>query len=231
LRRALLTLLAIAVFGIYALTNQINVGRPAVTLDMPLDHWIPRVPAGMVIYLSVYAFLFVPVAQIRPIAVFARAAYAYYALNLVGLLVFTYFPVIVLRPPVEIHNVFDWGLAFNYAFDPPYNSFPSLHVANAFFASLVARKLDRPVGNICLVVAGAITLSTLLTKQHWIADALVGAPLGWAGYYFIVRPIVPEGATREELTFPRWYLGALAGLYGLVIVLFVMGYYLGWKPF
>lgn len=231
MRRALLTLLAIVVFGLYVLTNQLSVGRPAITLDMPLDHWIPRVPAGMVVYLSVYVFLFMPVAQIRSLVVFERAAYAYCAFNLTGLLVFTWFPVMVVRPPIEIHNVFDWGLAFNYAFDPPYNSFPSLHVANALFASLVARRLDRPVGNLCLAIAGAITLSTLLTKQHWIADAVAGAPLGWAGYYFIVRPAVPAGATREELTFPRWYLGVLVGFYGLAIAGFVAAYNLGWHPF
>jgi membrane-associated phospholipid phosphatase len=230
-RRLLLTLLAIAVFGLYVLTNQINVGRPAITLDMPIDHWIPRIPAGMAIYLSVYVFLFVPVAQIRHFGTFKAAAFAFCVFNLLGILVFTYFPVMVVREPLEIRNVFDWGLAFNYAFDPPYNSFPSLHVANAFFASLIARKLDRPVGNICLVVAVAVVLSTLVTKQHWVADALAGAPLGWAGYYFIVRPAVPVGATREELTFPRWYLAALAGGYGLVFVFFLTGYTLGWKPF
>ena len=87
------------------------------------------------------------------------------------------------------------------------------------------------MGNICLAVAAAVLLSTLVTKQHWIADVLAGLPLGWASYYFIVRPKVPIDVSREELTFPRRYLVALVGLYGLVVAFFVTGYYLGWQPF
>jgi membrane-associated phospholipid phosphatase len=229
--RALLTLLAVAVFALYVLINQINMGRVATTLDLPIDHWIPVISASMLVYPSVYFFSFVPVAQVRPMAVFARVVYAYCALNLIGLAVFTYYPVMVVRPPVEIHNFFDWGLAFNYALDPPYNSFPSLHVANVVFVSLTARRLDRPIGNIALGIAVAVAFSTLLTKQHWIADVLFGLPLGWAGYHFIVRPVVPADAIREELTFPRWYLAVFAAGYGLVLLFFAAAYYLGWQPF
>ena len=200
-------------------------------LDTALDHAIPFVPEAMVVYLSVYLFLVMPVLQIRSLVLLTRAVWAFAALNLFGILVFTYFPVRVARPEVVVHSLFTWGVAFNYAYDPPYNSFPSLHVANAFFAAWLSRRVDRPVGNVALAVASAIALSTLLVKQHWIADVLTGIPLGFLAYRWAVKTGVPEGASPGELIFPRKYIGMLAGAYGVVFLVLVLGYYAGWRPF
>ena len=232
MRRVALTLIGIGVFSLYVISNQLMVGRPAPTLETSLDRAIPFWPWAEVIYLSVYLFLFLPVAAIRHPRVFERTAYAFYTFNLVALAIFWVFPVRYERPPVfELDTLWKWGVAFNYAYDPPYNNFPSLHVANAIFASLVALRVDRPVGVIALVLALAISVSTLLVKQHWLADVAAGAALGYVSYQLIVAPAIPEGATREELAYPRKWTALLAIIYGFVFLAFVAMYELGMQPF
>lgn len=231
MRRAVLTTIAVAVFGGYVVSNQLLQGRPAAVLDTPVDHAIPFVPAAEFVYISVYLFLFLPVAQIRHMAVFERVAYAFYTYNSLSLLVFYLFPVRFERPDFEITSVTTWGVAFNYAYDPPYNNFPSLHVANSVWAALIAWRLDPPIGRIAAAIAASIAVSTTLVKQHWLADVLAGCLVGWAAYFFIVRPAVPEGATREELCFPRRYLLILVAIYAAAMLFFVVAYHVGWQPF
>ena len=55
--------------------------------------------------------------------------------------------------------------------DPPGNVFPSLHVAQTTMLSLILLMRDRPrLGRVALVMATMLALSTLTTKQHFIAD-------------------------------------------------------------
>ena len=75
-RRTVLTTIAVGVFCLYVATNHAFAGRPAATLDVPLDHAIPFWPPAMYVYFSVYLFLFLPVAQVRHMKVFERVALA-----------------------------------------------------------------------------------------------------------------------------------------------------------
>jgi membrane-associated phospholipid phosphatase len=225
------TLAGIAVFLLYLVTNQLSVGREALTLATPLDRAIPFVPVAIVVYSSIYLFLFLPVLQIRDLALFSRTAKAFCVYNGLSLLVFVLVPVQVERPEVVIDSLWTWGVAFNYACDPPYNSFPSMHVSNAVFATLIALRLDPPVGRVTGAWALAIIASTLLIKQHWIVDLVAGGALGWAGYRFGVLPAIPRDAAPGALVFPRRYLSAVVVAYWCVIVGFSTGYFLGWRPF
>jgi membrane-associated phospholipid phosphatase len=73
--------------------------------------------------------------------------------------------------------------------DPPGNVFPSLHVAHtSMLAFLLLR--DRPrLGRLALVMATALALSTLTTKQHFIADVLSGYTLAFLGRAFALSSI------------------------------------------
>ena len=54
-----------------------------------------------------------------------------------------------------------------YAFDTPYNCFPSIHVGHSFVSALVCYRVDRRVGFTALIVATLVGLSTLFIKQHY----------------------------------------------------------------
>lgn len=216
LRRAALTLLAAAFAAAFFVMNALMRGRAAPSLETPLDRAIPFWPPAVVAYGLVYLFLFIPVLQIRDLRLFARAVYAFCAYNLVALAVFLLVPTRYPRPEsLPVDSFFSWCVGLVYAADPGYNNFPSLHVANATFIALLARRVDRRVGAIVLALAAAIAGSTVLVKQHWIADVIAGAALGGAAYRIGVARGAAAEAERQDLAFPRRFLLALAAAYGL----------------
>lgn len=235
--RTALTLIAVAVFSLYVLSNQVMAERvaagriAAATLETPLDAWIPFFPPAEIVYMSVYFFLLLPVVLVKHPVVFERTAYAFYASNLLCIAVFWLFPVRMIRQEFAITDLWTWGVAFNYVYDPPYNNFPSLHVSNAVFAGLVARRLDRPVGLVALAIAAGISVSTLLVKQHWVLDVVAGVAVGCAAYYAIVAPAVPRDAPPEDLAYSRRLPLVLVGIYGAIVAVVVALYFMGWKPF
>ena len=67
--------------------------------------------------------------------------------------------------------------------------FPSLHVAHTTMLALLLIK-DRPrLGPVALAMATALALSTLTTKQHFIADVLSGYLLAFFGRWFALRKL------------------------------------------
>lgn len=62
-----------------------------------------------------------------------------------------------------------------HAMDRPSNTFPSIHVSHAFLLALMlSHHLPKTQGDAYISWAGAISLSTLLTKQHYLVDITGG---------------------------------------------------------
>ena len=61
-----------------------------------------------------------------------------------------------------------------YRVDAPGNNFPSLHVANCVFASLLSSHYSHTLGLVLGMYAVLVALSTMLVKQHWLADCVGG---------------------------------------------------------
>jgi membrane-associated phospholipid phosphatase len=77
--------------------------------------------------------------------------------------------------------------------DRPFNSWPSLHVAQTFLAAIGMTHWWVREGRKLRIMAlwvlwTALALSTLTTKQHFLWDALTGFALGLAGWWFGLRP-------------------------------------------
>ena len=87
-----------------------------------------------------------------------------------------------------------WGLRFLYQADPPYNCFPSLHVAHSFVSALACWRVHRGVGIAATFCAALVGLSTLYTKQHYILDVLAGILLAAIAYVLFLR-----GHRREDV--------------------------------
>ena len=100
------------------------------------------------------------------------------------------------RPPLEVRNIFDLLLTFEYATDGPRCTFPSLHVAFAFVLWLGLRRRSRTWSVALGLNAMAIAVATILLKQHFIVDVIAGALLAWSSWK--VAPFV----TRRALGAP-----------------------------
>ena len=184
--------LALALFcgGGFAATSLFNVSHhgiehlPAIQA-LKLDAEIPFVPSWVWIYLLYYPFCFLPLflREVREDPkTFTRTILAFGLQFGISFAVFLLWPLRMTHPrlPLGINGIILHKL---YAVDLGFSSFPSLHLANIVFVSLLFLRLrGARKGAMIFIVAGLIAASTLLVKQHFISDVLAGAFLGWGSF-------------------------------------------------
>jgi membrane-associated phospholipid phosphatase len=154
-----------------------------------LDRTIPLIPAWALVYGALYLFLIVlPVFIVREQEHIRRTFLAYLAVWITAYIIFLTYPTVAPRPDKVIGTGFaNWGLRFLYEVDPPYNCFPSLHVAHSFVSALTCYAVNRRVGILATVAASLVALSTLLTKQHYVLDVAAGVALACIAYAVFLR--------------------------------------------
>ena len=172
---------------------------PARTPHVPeiaLDRLVPLQPAWALVYGALYLFLIIlPVLVVRQDALIRRTVAAYLFVWIAAYVGFVVYPTVAPRPEEVLGEGFAaWGLRFLYAADPPYNCFPSLHVAHSFVSALACYRVHRELGKGAVVGASLVAASTLVLeaalhsrRRHWNAPgraglrsfpALVSSPAG-----------------------------------------------------
>jgi membrane-associated phospholipid phosphatase len=173
-------------FGI----GQTHLSRSTEILRTRLDDAIPFWTWTSWCYLPFYAAIFlIAVAGIRRKQLFNRAVMAVVIVMTLGalghLFVGAEYPRPVLHPPFA--TISDAFMAWVQTVDPPGNVFPSLHVAHTTMLALILREDRRRLGDLALVMATLLAVSTLTTKQHFIADVIAGYMLAFLGRAFALR--------------------------------------------
>ena len=102
--------------------------------------------------------------------------------------------------------------------DPPYNCFPSLHVAHSFVSALTCLRLHRRLGGVALVAASLVGLSTLFTKQHYVVDVVAGAALAYAAYRLFLSGYARERIPRLDRRLAPAVSTALGTVVGRAVV-------------
>jgi len=182
--------LALFCGGGFAATSLFNVSRrglehlPAIH-SLRLDGAIPLVSGWVWIYLLYYPFCFLPLLlqDVRnDPSTFKKTITAFGLQFGISFVVFLLWPLRMAHPVLP--HTFNGAILHQlYAVDRGFSSFPSLHVANIMFVSLLFLRFQRarPAVVVC-GIALLIAASTLLVKQHFLSDVLVGAFLGWASF-------------------------------------------------
>ncbi|HEY0512669.1 MAG TPA: phosphatase PAP2 family protein [Thermoanaerobaculia bacterium] len=144
--------------------------------ELALDRAIPLQPAWALAYGPLYLFLILlPVFVVRQDEQIRRTVLAYLTVWMVAYVCFLLYPTTASRPDKVIGEGFAvWGLRFLYSSDPPYNCFPSLHVAHSCVSALTCYRVHRGVGIAAALGAVLVGVSTLYTKQHYVADVIAG---------------------------------------------------------
>lgn len=147
--------------------------------EIALDRSIPLQPAWSLVYGALYLFLIVlPVLVVRQEDQIRNAVNAYLLIWIVAYVWFIAYPTVAPRPASVSGEGFGvWGLRALYGADPPFNCFPSLHVAHSFVSAFAIHRVHRGVGVFSIMSALLVGLSTLFTKQHYVLDVLAGIVL------------------------------------------------------
>ena len=187
-------------------------GRTLYAPSVWLDGVIPLHPVWAFVYGALYLCLIVlPVLAIREHAHIRRTVSAYLFIWVTAYICFVVYPTAAPRPPTLHALTFgNWGLRLLYSADPPFNCFPSLHVAHSFVSALACYRLSRPLGLACSVAALMVALSTLFTKQHYVLDVVAGIGLALVAYSLFLWRYSPVSVREHRHVAAVLALGLLA---------------------
>jgi len=207
------------------IANRVAVG-PVHAPELPWDRALPLQPIWALIYGALYMFLIVlPVIVVREEAHIRRTFWAYLAVWITAYICFLVYPTVAPRPREFVGDGFAvWGLRFLYDADPPYNCFPSLHVAHSFVSALTCYRLDRRLGHGALLCASLVAISTLFTKQHYIADVVAGIVLAFVAYRLILRGYPRRSVPELDRRLAPVLALAVLAVVGLGVVGFWIAY-------
>lgn len=186
----------VMVVPVYLVIARLVPSRALSAPALGVDSAFPLLPVWALVYGALYMFLIVlPVLVVRQQEQIQRTVYAYLTVWLVAYVCFLVYPTVAPRPAKVLGEGFAaWGLRFLYDADPPYNCFPSIHVAHSFVSALTCHRIHRKVGIAAALCAALVALSTLYTKQHYVTDVVAGILLAMIAYALFLR-----GYPREKI--------------------------------
>ena len=177
------------IFGtfLFYLGKNLSFWRPHLDLTLPVDELVPFLPWTVSIYLATFLFwyfmLLLCSTEREPDR--ERVFCAYHLNAIVSFLFFVIMPTTNVRPELGGEGIWNWLMHVVYSADAPDNLFPSLHCSVAWLCWIGIRgrkDLPRWLSPAALIMAVAICLSTLTTRQHVMVDVFSGvalAELSW----------------------------------------------------
>ena len=220
--RTLLASTFVSLAPLYFVIAILTRDRSTFAPELALDRAMPLQPAWMFVYGSLYVFVvLLPVLVVRQKELFRRALKAYLFVMTVAYVGFLLYPTAAPRPDdVTGAGFAAWSLRLAYSLDPPYNCFPSLHVAYAFVSALTSSRVHRGVGAVAAVWAALIGVSTLYTKQHYVVDVIAGAFAAYVAYLLFLRSYPREAVAEiDRRRAPGRALAAI-GIFAFMVACF-----------
>ena len=194
--------------------------------ELALDRLLPVAPSWALIYGALYAFLIVlPVFVVQQSEMIRRTVWAYITVWSTSYVCFLVYPTFAPRPEAVAGDGFAaWGLRFLYGADPPYNCFPSIHVAHSFVSALACHRVHRSLGVVTLSSASLVAMATLLTKQHYVADVIAGTLLAVAANAVWLRGYSRGNIPELDRRLAPFLALCVGGIVGLGVVCFWIAY-------
>lgn len=199
--------------------------------ELPLDRALPLQPTWALVYGSFYLFLILlPMFVVRQEEQIRRTVLAYLMVWITAYVCFLVYPTVAPRP-VKVTGVgfATWGLRFLYSADPPYNCFPSLHVAHSFVSALTSYRVHRGVGIAAGICALLVGVSTLFTKQHYVLDVIAGIFLAYLAHVVFLRKYPRDGIPEPDRHLAPILAVSIIGIVGFMFVCYWVAYLISGK--
>jgi hypothetical protein len=189
LRGALTAVLAASALGVH-LTVQRLAPAPIVHAGDGLVGLVPFLPWTVWIYLLFFPLL-VATGLLVPAGRWFRLVLAWAVASAITWLLVLVAPVTFPRPdPATLGSVDAWVFGLLHGVDSAHVTFPCLHAAVIWIAWLALRDRGPRLRAGGFVIAAAITLSTMTTRQHLVTDNVAGLAIAFA----CARAALPSAA-------------------------------------
>jgi membrane-associated phospholipid phosphatase len=182
--------------------DYLNHGPYRLFLRSPIDQALPVVPPFAVPYVSLQPFIYgsLVIFLLFRARIFQSAVLSMIATFLVSYIFFAFLQTYVDRPVLTGDDVFTRMVRDVYAGDHPFNDFPSLHVSTSTIIAIHWWRFNRKYTWPLVIWAGLIALSTVMIRQHYVADIAGGLALAFGTSWVFLRLLGPEprNATRID---------------------------------
>ncbi len=178
-----MTMLVVGVASLYFPLNRKLTG--GFDLSTRFDAWVPLWPVWVVPYLlclPVWIGGLIWAAWKMDEELFRSFVSACLFVQVSAMSFFYFFPTYVKRPTLTTGNWATRILQMVYRNDGDYNAFPSGHVYQTALICLFYNHLYPSYPWLWIGIVVIVALSTLFTRQHYLADPLGGLAIAWAGY-------------------------------------------------
>ena len=196
-RNAIISIVLVAaVFFTNQIYDLLNHGPAVWNLRTPLDAALPVVTPFVIPYVSlnyVVYFTLIVFLLFRT-KVFHSACLALITAWFVSYFFYFFFQTEVIRPVLTGSDLFTRMIQNVYAGDNPFNDFPSLHTSISTIMAIHWLRFDRRAGIVVSIWTVLIVASTVLIKQHYVADVISGLSLAFGVSWLYNRLILQKKA-------------------------------------
>ncbi len=176
----------------------LNHGPYRMFLRSPIDDALPVVPIFVIPYVSLQPFIYASLLVFLAFraGLFQSAVMSMIATFLVSYVVFALLQTYIDRPHLTGGDALTRMIRDVYAGDHPFNDFPSLHVSLSTIIGIHWWRFHRRLGLPLVIWAALVAVSTVMVKQHYVADIAGGLVLAFGTSMFFGRLVarMPGGA-------------------------------------
>jgi membrane-associated phospholipid phosphatase len=186
-------LLAVGVFLTNMIYDLLNHGPAVLNLRTPIDAALPVVPVFVIPYVSLQPVIYFTliVFLLFRTRLFQSACLALISALLISYGFYFFLQTEVIRPVLTGSDVLSQMIRGVYAGDNQFNDFPSLHTSTSTLMAIYWYRADRRLGMAAAVWTVLVVASTVLIKQHYIADVISGLALAF-GLAWAFRRLLPK---------------------------------------
>ena len=188
--------LAVVVYLANEIYDLLNHGPAFWILRTPLDDALPvvkpfvlpYVSLNYVVYFTLIFFLLFKTKMFHSISLAMITAF------FVSYFFYFFFQTEVIRPVLTGTDLFTRMIQNVYAGDNPFNDFPSLHTSVSTIMAIHWFRFDRRAGIVAFIWAAFVVASTVLIKQHYVADIFGGLLVAFGVSWLYNRLILQRQA-------------------------------------
>jgi membrane-associated phospholipid phosphatase len=182
-------LLAVGVFLSNEIYSLLNHGPAVLNLRTPIDTALPVVPVFVIPYVFLNPFVYATLILflLFRTKVFQSACLAVISAMMISYGFYIFAQSEVIRPVLLGADLFTRMIRDVYAGDNPFNDFPSLHTSVSTILAVHWFRVDRRLGIVIAIWTALIVASTVLIKQHYVPDVVLGLALAFGLCWLYMR--------------------------------------------